>query len=74
MCFSRDTKAKLLSEATFFILPEIIYSLKWPWSTEQASIVYFRHVTSLLSTLGLFEPVHLLQVSKNDDEEHCFLK
>ena len=23
---------------------------------------------------GHFGPVYLLQVSKNDDEEHCFLK
>ena len=23
---------------------------------------------------GYFKPVYLLQVNKNDDEEHCFLK
>ena len=32
------------------------------------------HRTSLLSTPGQFGPVLLPQVSKNDDEEHCFLK
>jgi hypothetical protein len=30
--------------------------------------------TSLLSTQGQFGPVLLPLVSKNDDEEHCFLK
>ena len=32
------------------------------------------HGTSLLSTRGQFEPVLLPKVSKNDDEELCFLK
>ena len=32
------------------------------------------HGTSLLSTPGQFGPVVLPYVSKNDDEEHCFLK
>ena len=36
--------------------------------------MYLRHGTSLLSTPDQFGPVLLLYVSKNDDEEHCFLK
>ena len=31
------------------------------------------YVTSLLSTPGQFEPVLLPYISKNDDEELCFL-
>ena len=32
------------------------------------------HGTSLLSTPGHFGPVSFPYVSKNEDEEHCFLK
>ena len=41
---------------------------------QKAKEYHFRHGTSLLRLHGHFELVHLLQVSKNDDEEHGFLK
>ena len=47
--------------------------LKWPKSTWQTSFIHFRHETSLLRLHGLFGPAYLLEVSKNDDEERCFL-
>ena len=40
---------------------------------KQASLMSKMDETSRLpSTFGHFGPVYLLQVSKNDDEEHCF--
>ena len=43
------------------------------WSTWQPSSTHFRH--GLLRLHGHFEPIYLLHVSKNDDEEQpCFLK
>ena len=47
---------------------------KWPWSTQQASPMSEMNGTSCKVLHGNFEPVYLLQVSKNDDEKHCFLK
>ena len=47
---------------------------KWPRITWQPSSTNFRHGTSLLRLHGYFGPVYVLQVSKNDDEEHIFLK
>ena len=44
---------------------------KRQWSTQQGSFMLKMHGTSLLSTPG---HVLLPQVSKNDDEELCFLK
>ena len=43
-------------------------------STWQPSSIHFRHGTSLLRIHGHFGLVYLLQVSKNDDVENCFLK
>ena len=47
---------------------------KWPRSTWQPSFINFRHGTSQVRLHGHFRLVYLLQVSKNDDEEQCFLK
>ena len=47
---------------------------KRQWSTQQGSFILKMHGTSLLSTPEQFGPVLLPQVSKNDDEELCFLK
>jgi hypothetical protein len=44
------------------------------WSTQQGSFMSEMHGTSLLITPGQFGPVLLPQLSKNDGEEHCFLK
>ena len=44
------------------------------WSTQQTSSMFQTHGTSLLSTPGQFGSVLLPKVSKNDEEEHCFLK
>ena len=41
---------------------------------KQASPMYKMDGNRLSSTPLPFEPVYLLQVSKNDDEEHCFKK
>ena len=46
---------------------------KWQMSTHQGSSMSQMHGTSLMSTPGQFGYVLLPSVSKNDDEEHCFL-
>ena len=43
-------------------------------STWQPSSIHFWNGTSLLRILGHFGPANLLRVSKNDDEERCFLE
>ena len=76
------SKAKLLLKFRsnvlhrHFYLPEVdtYTGPKWQRSTWQPSSINFRHGTSLLKLHGHFGPVYLLQVSKNDGEEHCFLK
>ena len=67
-------KVKLLLKGTF--LPEVLRYTgpEWPRRTWQPSSIHVRHRTSLLRLHGHFGPVYLLQVSKNDDEERCFLK
>ena len=77
ICYNiHSSKAKLLLEAMFFIIIftylKYKYRYKWPNSTWQHSSIHFWHRTSLLRFLGHFGPVYLLQISKNDDEKHCF--
>ena len=44
------------------------------WSTQQGSSMSSMHGNSLVTTSGHFGPVLLPLVSKNDDEECCFLR
>ena len=63
---------KQYSSSSFLLTWSRYTGPNWPKSTSQPSSIYLRHGASLLRHPGHFGPVYLLQVSKNDDEEHCF--
>ena len=76
----RFCKVKILLEATFFnqhfYLPEMpVQNSHGVLSSLVLCILDMELAYSVHSLVILIGPVwYLLQVSKNDDEEHCFLK
>ena len=47
---------------------------KWQLGTQKASSMYEMHETSLLSTHVSLDLYYYLLVSKNNDEEHWYVK
>ena len=74
-CLNHLYKAKLLKEqcsSSSFLLTWYT-GPKWPWSLNRLVPCQKWMELGCKVLLGHFGPVYLLQVSKNDDEEHCFL-
>ena len=69
-------KAEKFQEAMFFIiLPEVNVQVQNDHGVLSRLLLCILHMGLAYSVLnGRFGHVYLLQVSKNDDQEHCFLK
>ena len=65
---------KQRSSASFLLTLSRYIGPKWPWSLSRLVPCLNWMELDCQVLLGHFGPVYLLQVSKKDDEEHCFLK